>query len=519
MFRLLICVAALMAAGPLAAAGDEDWWYAESDRFKVYSSGGEDAARDMASKLERLDDAMRMFTGVAALDGPLPEISKVTIFQFGETRDIGKLAGQNGVAGFFIPRAGNSVAFVPLEAGRQSRDRRSVGTREKWDMYDYDLDPEVVLYHEYAHYFMFQHAAAAYPSWYIEGLAELFGTVRLTDKSFAVGDPPKHREGEIAMVDVQLDQMFQSNAKITRVVRYPVYGHGWLVTSYLSFNPDRAGQLATYLSLVNKGKNPPEAAEEAFGDLDVLEKEIDAYRKERARGMEATFASLDAPEIELRRLSAAEAARMSIMIEANAGVTRDQAKKLLVDARSIAERYPDSVPVLRTLLEAEFDAGNYTEASSVADRLIGTDEEVDAQLYKALVAMEFAKDDANWLSTARQHFLAANRLNPLEPNALAGYYLTYAMSESEEAPEDALIALETAFRYAPFDPRIRMALAHLLLTEERDASAITVLGPVVYTPHGTKRLIEMRELVAKLEAGDREPLIKELAPSLKKKDD
>lgn len=510
---------AILALFPVPAAAEDNWWYAESDRFKVYSSGGSEAAQDIAIKLERLDDAMRLFTGVPALDQPVEDVAKVTLFQFGETRDIGKLAGQDGVAGFFIPRAGNSVAFVPLEAGRTSRRGGSLGTRNEWDLVDFNIDPEKVLFHEYAHYFMFQHAPAAYPSWYIEGLAELFGTVKISDTSFTVGEPPKHREGEISLIDVNTDYMFQSNAKIARVVRYPVYGHGWLISSYLSFHPDRKGQLAKYLSLLNSGVNPPDAAQQAFGDLKVLEKELNAYRKDRARGMEALFASAEKPGVELRKLSPDEAARMPYMIEANAGVTPSEAKVLLTNVRALAQQYPSSVPVRRTLLEALYDAGEFAEASTVADGLMGTEEELDAQLYKAAVAMEYAKKDSSWLTTARKHFLAANAIEPTEPNALAGYYLTYALSETEKAPENALIALEAAFEHAPFDSGIRMTLAHLLLTENRDKSALFVLAPVVYQPHGAKRLIALRELVEKLEAGDREPLIKELTPSLVPKAD
>ena len=56
-------LAALAAAMAVPAAA-QNWAYAESDRFRVYSEGGEQAARTMAIKLERLDDAMRLFTGV-----------------------------------------------------------------------------------------------------------------------------------------------------------------------------------------------------------------------------------------------------------------------------------------------------------------------------------------------------------------------------------------------------------------------------------------------------------------------
>ena len=92
------------------------------------------------------------------------------------------------------------MAFVPL---KQDRDT-GLGTRTDGR----DIDPAKVLFHEYAHYFMYQHSAAAYPFWYSEGFAELFGTLQLTDNGFNLGEPPEHRVSTLKSSPVDVRKLF-----------------------------------------------------------------------------------------------------------------------------------------------------------------------------------------------------------------------------------------------------------------------------------------------------------------------
>ena len=108
-----------------------------------------------------------------------------------------------------------------------------------------------------------------------------------------------------------------------------------------------------------------------------------------------------------------------------------------------------------------------------------------------------------------------NRINPDEPRALAGYYQTFPLA-NEAAPEDAIIALESAFTAAPFDNGIRRILGHLLITEKRDDQAKAVISPLAYQPHADAKTRKLRDLLLGLDRDDRQPLIDELAPTLKK---
>ncbi|MBX7540161.1 tetratricopeptide repeat protein [Qipengyuania sphaerica] len=501
-----------------APASAQEWWYVESDNFRIYSESGEDASRELALNLEKVDLALRVYTGAKSPDEITPYVAKPTIYHFGKSEDIGALLDARSVLGFFIRRAGRSVAFSPITDDRRRQHSRSRGTRDKWDFYDYDVEPLAVLYHEYAHYFMFQNAPAAYPMWYSEGFAEFFGNIIIEDDKFFLGAPQSSREAEIALANVDLDEVFPKDERNSRYLRFPYYGHGWLLTSYLSLHPERKGQLHAFLTDINQGTPTRKAAEAAFGDLGVLEKQLSAYRKERAMMMGFQFPDASGQIIQARKLAPDEAAIMPAMIALESSFDTAGARAALRQAQDIAQRFPSSDTVKRVLMEGYLKAGDFNEARDVALTLADGPHALEAQMTQGYAALEFAKQDSNWLATARKHFLAANALEPLDPRALTGYYLSYRLG-SGEPPENALVALEAAYSMAMFDNDIRRALAHLLLTEGRDSDAMNVLAPYVNQPHSGKETKKLRELMEQLEDGEREPLMNELAPSLDKDDD
>lgn len=509
--RFLLATAALaLIATPAAAA---DWWRASTDHFIVYSETSEEEAEQFAVELERFDEAMRYLRGIAKDAEPLAESAKLTVYQFGDVNDIGRLAGARGVAGFFIPRAGQSVAFVPA---REARDR-GLGARPDQDG---ALDAKTVLFHEYAHYFMYQHAAAAYPAWYREGFAEVYGTVELTDGGFRIGNPAKHRAAVLHHLNsYPVSRLLDPPEKMTYRDGAQIYAMGWLLSHYLTFSQERQGQLGKYLDLINAGKTSREAAEEAFGDLDRLNRDLDKYRRGRVQGIEVTFPDYRPPDAEVRPLSEAETGRMMLHITSSRGVDEGEAKRLVPDARALTERYPNSEPVLLAAMEAEFDAENDDRAEALARKILTIDDSAArAHIYLAKIAMRRAKDDPSQFLIARQEFAKANRLEPSNPVPLNGYYLTYRLA-GETPPENALIALEQAYDHAPFASDIRTNLAHLLLTEGRNAEAIVVLGPLMNDPHAGKRGEKLRDLAEKIEQGDTAEAISELAPSLEPKED
>lgn len=122
----------------------------------------------------------------------------------------------------------------------------------------------------------------------------------------------------------------------------------------------RPGQLTKYRAALANGATEWDAAQTAFGDLKVLDKELKAYlNKGKMRYLPIAADKLAVGPITIRKLSEAESAMMPIILE-SAGVDEEY-KVLLPKAQAVAAKYPDDPAVLAALAEAEHDVGNYTK--------------------------------------------------------------------------------------------------------------------------------------------------------------
>ena len=504
-FALISAAFAAIVAVPVSAA---DWHLAETEHFTIYSRDSKSSTEEFARELERLDEVLRIISGVGPDDGSLPPSSKVVVFRFGQLKDMAALAGApgSGIGGFFIPRASGSYAFVPRRENT-SYDRSNQGR-----VSGMSLDPKAVLFHEYVHYFMYQHRNAPYPAWYREGFAEVFSTLRSEGDRFVIGDAPSWRSLEIMAVDIDLEEMFAPPEKPNRYRVARTYGHGWLLSSLLNFTPERRPQITDYVTRLARGEDRIEAAKASFGDLDVLEKELDAYRRSAAKVLKIKYMNPEEPEVSIRPLREDEEARIDLMIESKVGVDEKAAAKQLPKARALAAQFPQSVPVLMAATEVEFDNKNYAEAEALAQRVLALDPKMtEAAIYFANSALMRSQDDPAMMATARERFIAANAMENDHPVPLYGYYLTYVLSD-EEAPSSAKAALESAYQYAPFDTGIRTSLVHMFLLEDEVGIAKALLNPLIQTGHGTREARCLARALEAFENGQKDPLLERVAP-------
>ena len=507
MRRIFLLIAMLLFAAPAHA----EWWEARTDHFIIYSKSSAKDAKEFAEKLERFDQSLRSLQLIKP-DLRLSDSRKVRIFRAGTVTDISVLAGdaEAGVAGFYIPRL-EPVAFVPA--------RERIQTKS-------ELDPETVLKHEYAHHFMFRHFAAAYPSWYIEGLAETYATIDFKpDGSFHLGNPPQYRAEALVgkykqFLGYTVRRMLLTTAKPTGEDAYARYTYGWLFTHYMTFEPSRKGQLLTYLRLLNNGTDPGEAARRAFGDLDKLEGEVSRYKNgNRFLGAAVKIANYRPPVVEMRKLGPDEEAILPIVTRSKAGVTPRTAPGVSGDARSVAARYPGSFPVQLALAEAELDAKNLDAADRAAAAAIALrPNSADAYYWRGQIALEKGKTDPRQYAVARGLFTKAYELDSDHPGPLVGNYLSYAKAGGA-IPEAAVIGLEQAYRLAPYDSDLRVILARQLLTENKLDISRDLLIPLALSPHESKQAKALNEVVEQIDAKNRNEALAKLDAWIKKSEE
>jgi tetratricopeptide (TPR) repeat protein len=486
---LLAIVAAVLLPGTARA----EWFEASSAHFVVLADDSERDIRKFSEQLERYHEAMAVITQ-RNLPSPSPS-NRVTVYVVRNAAAVQRLAGTDSRAlqGFYLPRAGGSVAYVPRVDVRNGQPDLSM----------------VVLLHEYAHHFLISNSSFPDPRWVSEGAAEFFAATEfLADGGVKIGMPSVYRYGELAYArDVKAEELIDPALYESRRGKgYDAfYGKSWLLYHYLTMEPPRRGQMAAYLRGLREGKPSRAAAEAAFGDLEQLERELQRYM-DRRQILSLVFRpdQLEMPQVAVRRLTAGEEAMMPVVIRSKRGVTREQASEIVADARAIAARYPGDAAVLAALAEAEHDAGNDTEAIAAADAALAIDpSRVNAYVQKgyALFTLAPQADDREAAyRAAREPFLALNRIENDHPLPLI-YYNRYFAERGVQPPENAAQALVRAAELAPFDFGLRLNLAIQQLHEGLVDEARQNLLPIAYNPHGGPLANGARTVIERIDGG------------------
>lgn len=474
-----------------SAPAQAKWVEASSDHFVIYANKKEKSVRAFAERLELFHAALTAGRkNIAAKPSPS---NRVTIFVVGSKTKVRKLAkdGNKYLGGFYLPRAGATVAIVPEL--RKSANK-------------YISSPEQILFHEYAHHFMYGLTDYSFPRWFSEGYAEFHSTVKFEKNGdVGLGLPAVHRAYELAQSkEVPLHTLLNTKEYLaSQTKKYDnFYGKSWLLYHYLIFNEKRRQQLENYQIRLMKGASENEASE-VFGDLGQLSKELDLYQKgKRWSYFRRPRANMNIGQISLRILGPGEAKMMPILIRSKRGVSRDQAAELLPEAQKIAAQYPEDAAVQAALAEAEYDAGYNEAAIAAADRALAINpNHMNAHIQKGFALAELAQDsddpETAW-KTVRRQFVKANRIENDHPIPLLYFYNSYRDAD-HDIPKIAVQGLERALFLAPFDSRLRWMVADQHVQNERYDQAIRTLRPLAYNPHRSEQSDRAEELLTALE--------------------
>jgi hypothetical protein len=465
-------VAALLASAPVHAA----WHEARSKHFVVYADQDPAELKGFAEKLERFDAAVREARGVP--DVPAGQATRVTLFVLRDLATLRKVYGgrDTSVAGFYMPRATGSVAFVP--------ERKKTG---KWD-----LSGESIFFHEYTHHLMLQDADRPLPTWLTEGFAEFFANPEFKpDGSVVIGRPPLYRGEALYTIErLPLDKMVSGDFLYVTAAEYDsIYGRGWLLTHLLSFDIGRRGQLTKYLDDIQRGVPARKAAEDSFGDLKTLDRDLERYFKRDVFTV-ATIpaAKLRVPPVTVRALSRGEEELIDAKIRLARGGGDVRAKSFVGKARSVAAQYQGDANVQTLAAQVELAAENPQEAAAAADRALALNpQSFDALIAKGRAMLDLAKANpkaANW-NVVRDMFLKANKVDAEAAEPLVLFYRTY-VAEGVRPTKNAIDGLMYAVVLTPQDNQLRMELIGRLIDDNRLDDARKAIVPVAYSPHRGK---------------------------------
>ena len=462
MIRKLLIVFGLF----FATAAQAEWREATSNNFVVYTEGSEQAARDMAAKLEKFNYVLRRYHNVREP----AQVPRFRVFLLESIDAVQRMAGFEGVAGYYISDA-RALMFVGTQNAASHR----------------ELSPEQILFHEYVHHFMFQYFPATYPVWYSEGYAELWGTIQfLPDNVVEVGG---YQEGRFrSFFDgrwVPLSRLLTARAYADIPDTDLIYTQGWLLNRYMFENAERRAQLQQYLRAINAGTAYDQAARDAFGDVGRLNSELfDFAGRNRYDVVRLPFRTLDVGNINVRTLGPAEQALLEQEIKLSQGVRHTEMAERAATIRSIAARFPNDPYALALVAEAEQLAGNIPAAMTAANRLLEVaPNDARALMRKgvlevAVLQANRSTDQATW-DAARRYLTRAMDAAPNDPLPHEAYYDSFT-AQGVTPPDNAQNALYVAHDLAPSDDELSYKLA--LDFERRDMvrEAIAIIRPSAF---------------------------------------
>lgn len=488
---LRVAVAALVVAA--AQPGSAAWHKASTKHFIIYADQKPEKLRDFATKLERFDQAVRFARRMD--DPPVGDGNRLTVYVVRNIRAVQKLANDRNVGGFYIGRAVGPFAVVPKS------------TDNAWVNYD---EAQIIFFHEYAHHLMLQELDTPIPEWLVEGFAEFMSTASFDkDGSVWLGKAANHRAISLFYGDqLPLETLLAGNyGNLSEGYRESVYSKGWLLTHYLNFDAKRRPQLGQYLRLIAEGKPALEAARTAFGDLNVLQRELSSYvRQSRLSALKLSPKQLQTPIVEVTPLSAGAAEVLPLRMDSKLGVDAKTAEPLAVKIRKVEAKYPGDPLVEVTLAEAEIDSGHREASEAAADRALQADpRSTEAMIYKGRAILERAAEaktrDPKLFAQGREWLLKANKLDSEDPEPLVEYYKSYLL-EGQAPIKNAIAGLHYASNLAPQDLELRINSAMRFLRDKDLKQARKTLAPIAFNPHEADTAAVARKVIARIDAGD-----------------
>jgi hypothetical protein len=485
-FASLAILASLAFAGQAEARGR--WLRAESANFIVYSDSSERSVRAAAESLERFDALLRQILHARADSAAGNKLEVYLLRSNGALEEIAPGIGPY-VAGFYSASPEQVAAFA------LSRDEV--------------LGPQQILFHEYAHHFMMQHFAGAYPAWFIEGFAEYVQTVEFHRQSATLGHYSEARATNLFTgARLSLDEVLEPNRRNERNpnVASAFYAQSWLTTHYILSAPERREQFAAYLRAVGGGAETIEAFETAFGmPTEDFQRQLYSYARTGFLLFEYEEPTRAPFEIAVTRLPDAAddllpmIARMGRMHFGGDASDEDESDDAEAAQAYSAERaeflervvtranaYPTEPMAIHARAHAQLLRGEAAAARDSLAPLIGEASTDPEALY--LAGRSYVDDAAHAdnrratyaaLTQARSYFARVIQLDAANAPAL----FAYATSFPRPLESETLDILIAAHLLTPQVDDITFVAAQALIEADRRDEAIPLLQGIAFAPH------------------------------------
>ena len=458
-----MALALALGAAPAAAR----WWRAETPNFAIYGSSDR-AVRAAAEQLEGFDALLRQLTGVGP--GPLPVRLQVYLVpDAAGLRAVGVDAPT--AAGVYFARPRTIAAVVAQAEGARAGSATAV------------------LFHEYAHHFMYQYGPGGYPPWYTEGFAEYVMTARIGGDRVEWG---LHDPGRVAALQrgpwLPMAAMLTADGAAVSGGKLPMfYPQAWLMVHYMNREAAPRAGLARYMAALRRGEAPVAAFTPAFGmSPEAFAQLLRAYFTGGTMTYNRAPWSFSAVPVRVEELPASAARLLLPRLYLAQGVRPGGEAALLAQIRAEAAKWPGDPQAALALAEAETWLGDPGAALALLAALPpGAAPASETALLTGAARRAEALAGAPALrgermARARADLSAAAAADPGDYRL---YFLAALCAPTPLADADLALLLK-ARALAPQVPEIGLSAALALQARGDTAAARRILAPIAADLHG-----------------------------------
>ncbi len=359
--HLAACCLAVLYSGSLAASACATTWIsARSDHFILYSDSSEKIATAYVKRLEQYRYMLATFHGAAEQLEETPPLPIYFVSSFSQLRQTWPTANEN-VRGYF-KNCRQDQGAVAINEGDMVMQAHSAQAQA-------ENTSQAVLFHEYAHNFMFQTTTGPYPAWFVEGFAEYYSTTKLQDDQAVVGMAFSWRVRTLTSPGtwVKYEDILRNTWRPKHgdgdAETSAFYAQSWLLSHYLLADPDRRKKLSAYLQAYAHGDDPVTSFETIFGiPVKTLSKVLDSYMNTKL--MATVFRVHDMPVAQVTVTTLPASASKLLLWDAADRLCpqHENIPALLDHIRTEAARFPTDDFAQSALARAEIIIGDEAKA-------------------------------------------------------------------------------------------------------------------------------------------------------------
>jgi tetratricopeptide (TPR) repeat protein len=484
MQRTILLVLLLAAALPALARDAADHWLeVRSQHFVVLTDTNEKQGRRVADQFERMRSVFHVMMPAASdsAGSPIIVLALKDKKAFQTLEPEAYLAkGQLDLAGYFMQAPDKNYILLRLDAQGDH--------------------PFATVYHEYAH-FMMRKASAWIPLWLNEGLAEFYQNTDIQEKEVLLGQPNPDdilylRQNRLlpltTLISVDQTSPYYHEEQKGSVF----YAESWALTHYIEITDRQKGtnRLQDYAKLLIKKEDPVAAAQQAFGDLNQLQKSLNSYISQGQFMMFKMNSGVtsDASSYQVSSIPSADADAIRADVLVYNGRTKDA--QALID--STLRDDPKNALAHETMGYLKFREHDM----QAAKKWYGEAVQLDSQSYLAhyyYATMSIGEESKGHDDDIESSLLTCIKLNPdFAPayDALAMHY-----SSIPEKADQAHVMNVKAIGLEPDNLNYRLNAASLLMNGQHYDNAIKVLKEASHVAKTPEQVASVQDRIAQIE--------------------